>query len=303
MEQLRDRVAVVTGGGSGIGASMALAFAAEGMNVAVADIEEDAAERVAAQVRDAGVRGIAVRTDVADVESVRALAERAYDEFGAVHLLCNNAGVLLYRPLIEMSPEDWQWLLSVNVQGVANGLHAFLPRMLAQGGEAHIVNTGSMAGLQVSDTTGIGGYTATKFAVVGMSEALRGELAPHGIGVSVLCPGGVNTQIRDASRNRHERFGASEDVVRPGGTASSSASSSSASSSSASPSGPRVTAGAPGRVRMEPQEIAELVVRGVRENRLYIITHPQRRSSVVARTDALLAAFDAAAEEQGVSAT
>ena len=281
MEQLRDRVAVVTGGGSGIGASMALAFAAEGMNVAVADIEEDAAERVAAQVRDAGVRGIAVRTDVADVESVRALAERAYDEFGAVHLLCNNAGVLLYRPLIEMSPEDWQWLLSVNVQGVANGLHAFLPRMLAQGGEAHIVNTGSMAGLQVSDTTGIGGYTATKFAVVGMSEALRGELAPHGIGVSVLCPGGVNTQIRDASRNRHERFGAPEDVVRPGGT----------------------TAGAPGRVRMEPQEIAELVVRGVRENRLYIITHPQRRSSVVARTDALLAAFDAAAEEQGVSAT
>ena len=100
MEQRRDRVAVVTGGGSGIGASMALAFAAEGMNVVIADIEEEAAERVAAQVRESGVQGIAVRTDVADVESVQALADRAYDEFGAVHLLCNNAGVLLYRPLI-----------------------------------------------------------------------------------------------------------------------------------------------------------------------------------------------------------
>jgi len=188
-------VAVVTGAGGGIGAGMAEAFAAEGMHVVVADIEEASAQATAERVRAAGVRSVAVHTDVADPASVAALADRAFAEFGEVHLLCNNAGVLLFRPLAEMSLQDWQWLLSVNLFGVIHGIHSFLPRMLAQGGDGHIVNTASIAGLAVGRVRNVGAYHASKYAVVGLSEALRTELEPVGIGVSMICPGGVNTPL------------------------------------------------------------------------------------------------------------
>ena len=269
MDQLRNRVAVVTGGGSGIGEGMCLAFAAEGMNVVVADIDLAAAERVAEQVRASDVRAIAVPVDVSDPASVEALAERAYEEFGEVHLLCNNAGVLFVRSIAKTTLEDWQWMLSVNLFGVVHGLIAFLPRMRAQGGEAHIVNTGSMAGLVTPRPGSHAAYATSKFGVVALSDSLRDELEPDGIGVSVLCPGGVDTEIRAAERNRPDRFG-----------------------------GPQPIQGRPGDasiVRMPPAELAQHVVSAVRENRRYIITHPDRKPDVVARYERLLSAFDEAA--------
>ena len=141
---------------------------------------------------------------------MKSLADRAYQEFGAVHLLCNNAGICVFRPLPEMSDADWQWTLSVNLQGVVNGLQAFLPRMLAGGDEGHIVNTVSIAGLYATPGRSVGAYGATKFAVVGLSENLRLDLADSRIGVSVLCPGGVRTQIVFAGRNRPPQLGGAE---------------------------------------------------------------------------------------------
>lgn len=195
MKDLSGKVAVVTGAGSGIGAGMARAFAGAGMHVVVADIELEAAQAVAGEIN-----GTAVKLDVARPDEVQALADGVYRDHGAVHLLCNNAGVAIAGPLAEMTADDWRWMVSVNIEGVAHGLAAFLPRMIAQRSEAHIVNTGSIAGVVTFPERGI--YAATKYAVVAISETLRAELAPHGIGVTVICPGSVRTRILGASRNR-----------------------------------------------------------------------------------------------------
>lgn len=195
MKDLAGKVAVVTGAGSGIGAGMARAFAGAGMHVVVADIELEAAQAVAGEIK-----GTAIKLDVSKPDQVQALADQVYRDHGAVHLLCNNAGVAISGPLAEMTHDDWRWMISVNIEGVTNGLTAFLPRMIAQDGEAHIVNTGSIAGLVTFPERGI--YTATKYAVVAISETLRAELAPHDIGVTVICPGSVRTRILGSSRNR-----------------------------------------------------------------------------------------------------
>ena len=276
MQELRDRVAVITGAGSGIGRALALACADEGMRVVAADIEADAAEQTAAAVRGRGVEGLAVPTNVADRAAVERLAEQAYARFGAVHLLCNNAGVLVYKPLPETTDADWQWVLSVNLFGVINGIQAFMPRLLAQGGEAHIVNTASIVGLAAYPGVGLGAYTTSKFAIVGLSESLRDDLAPHGIGVSVLCPGPVRTQISTSARNRPPELGGGEPPPRPAQT--------------------RVA----GTAAMEPEEVARKVLRAVRANQFYIITHPDTRTRglVEEHIRRLLAAFDAAAAEQ-----
>lgn len=195
MKELSGKVAVVTGAGSGIGVGMARAFADAGMHVIVADIELKAAQAVASELN-----GTAAELDVAKPEAMQAFADQVYHDHGAVHLLCNNAGVAIAGPLAEMTYDDWRWMISVNIEGVTNGLTAFLPRMIAQEGEAHIVNTGSIAGLVTFPERGI--YAATKYAVVAISETLRAELAPHDIGVTVVCPGSVRTRILDAARNR-----------------------------------------------------------------------------------------------------
>src|SRR5713226_3989798 len=213
MDSLNGRVAVVTGGASGIGKALAEAFAGEGAKVVVADLDEAGMAGVVAGIRGRGGEALAVRADVTDLASVQALAERAFGAFGRVHVLCNNAGVALWGGLETATPRDWQWVLGVNLWGVIHGLEAFLPRMIAQKEPGHIVNTASMAGLVA--TRGLGIYNTSKYAVVGLSETLAKDLAPHGIGVSVLCPMGVATRIGASDRNRpqHLKNAAARDVT------------------------------------------------------------------------------------------
>ena len=275
MEQLEGRVAVITGGGSGIGEGLAHACHAAGMRVVLGDVEEDEAARVANDVRELDGDAIAVRADVSSRESIEELAAVAYEAFGAVQLLCNNAGVLSASPLVETSETDWEWTLGVNLMGPVHGVRAFVPRMREQPGDgAHIVNTASVAGTFAIEGMRIGVYTASKFAVVGYSEMLRLELAPDGIGVSVLCPGGVATRIQEAGRNRPDTLGgpleqAPEDVARRAG---------------------RVASGPPA---MAPREVGERVLDGVRANRLYIFTHADQRAPVEERHREMMAAYDA----------
>ncbi|MYE46199.1 MAG: SDR family NAD(P)-dependent oxidoreductase [Chloroflexi bacterium] len=205
MQQFEGRVAVVTGGASGIGRALATRFAAEGMNVVLADVERDALEATAAELRDGGAEVLAVETDVSSAESVEALADRAYEAFGAVHVVCNNAGVgganvAAYRATLA----DWEWTLGVNLWGVIHGVRAFVPRMLDGGEEGHVVNTASIAGL--TPLAGNAPYGVSKAGVVALSEALYLELERRGAPVraSVLCPGIVNTNILDSGRNRPE---------------------------------------------------------------------------------------------------
>ena len=210
MEDLAGRTAVVTGGASGIGRAIALELAGAGMNVVIADIEPAPARDVAGEVEAIGTRALAVPTDVADFAAVQALADAAYTEFGAVHVVCNNAGVLIFGDLQDLKIEDWNWLFGVNVFGVLNGIYAFLPRMLASGEPGHIVNTASIAAL-----SGDGIYGVSKSAILNITETLRRDLEDTPIGVTALCPGMLNTKIVAAQRNRpaamgekaHEPFG------------------------------------------------------------------------------------------------
>jgi len=210
MKNLAGRVAVVTGGGSGIGLGMAEAFAAEGMSVVLADVDATRLEGAVERVERAGAAGtLAVPTDVGDPDAVQELARRAVDAFDAVHVLCNNAGVSAIGYLWQTPIEDWRWLLGSNVLGVVHGLQAFVPLLLEQD-EAHVVNTASMAAL--ASSPGMGAYIASKHAVVGLSKALRADLStrwPH-VGVSVICPGEVASNLADSVRT----LGRPQDVAR-----------------------------------------------------------------------------------------
>lgn len=199
MDKLEGRVAVVTGGASGIGAALVEAFAQEGMRTVVADIDLDGATAVATAQ---GPESIAVRVDVADPASVQALADAAYDAFGAVHVLCNNAGVLLFKGFGDSIIEDWQWVYGVNVMGTINGITTFLPRMQAGGEEGHIINTSSISAL---GATGI--YGTSKAAILSLTDALADELADTPIRASALLPGMVRSLITDAERNRPTDLG------------------------------------------------------------------------------------------------
>ena len=266
MDDFRDRVAVITGGASGIGRAIGLELARAGAHVVVGDIDADLARQTSAEIAARGVRSLAVETDVAERAAVERLAARAYDEFGAVHLLFNNAGVAMHGRLSEMSERDWQWLLSVNLWGVLHGVDAFLPRMRAQGEPAQIVNTASLNGV-VARHNAHGVYTATKYAVVGYSFVLREELAEEGIGVSIFCPSMMATGLMAAGRNRQQRFG-----------------------------GPLTQDPMPIPPRREPADpalMAPRVLQGVRENRRFIFTHPDTRGVVEEYAAALVADYDA----------
>jgi NAD(P)-dependent dehydrogenase (short-subunit alcohol dehydrogenase family) len=275
MQQLEGRVAVVTGGGSGIGAALARVCGAAGMRVALADVEADAVEGVAASMRDVGMQALSAVVDVRRREDLERLAERTYAEFGACDLLCNNAGVMLNRPLLETSAEDWEWTLSVNLWGVIHGLGVFLPRMKEQRREGHVVNVASIAGITNIGALGLGAYSTSKAAVVMLSEFLRTELETGGIpiGVSVVCPGAVATRIAESERNRPEGLGS-------GPTAAQAA---------ADPNSAQVAG------TQTPIEVAEAILEGVRENHAFILTHPEMKGGAEARSRRLLGAFDEAA--------
>ena len=272
MKDLDGKVAVITGAGSGIGRGTALALAEAGMHVVVADINEDSAGTVSAEVETLGPRALPVRTDVADRGSVETLAERAYAEFGAVHVLHNNAGVALFIPIAEMKDVDWRFTLSINLEGVINGLQAFLPRMRAQRGEAHIVNTASMAGMFAPPR--LGAYNASKFAVVAISETLRVELAEDGIGVSVLCPGGVSTNII-ANTLRDRPSGGAE--MQFGGV------------------------GGSGLRLIQPEDVGRMVRDAIERNEPYIFTHPEFEVALRARFERILEGFEYAKQRDGAA--
>ncbi len=277
MEQLEGGAAVVTGGASGIGLGIARAAAGEGMHVVIADIEEGPGSEAAAAIAATGARALFVRTNVVDPDSVEALADLAFSEFGRVDLLCNNAGVHHPGLFSETSRQDWRWLLGVNLEGVVHGLLAFLPRMREQGGESHIVNTSSLAGL--APLPGGAAYTTSKFAVTGLTEVLRRELAPHRIGVSLLCPGPVNTSIGSSARNRRSALG--EDGEDSGEAADSNA---------------QADVEAVTTRGMDPDLVGRLVMAGVRANDRYILPHPEWREAIETRAARLLLGFDRAQE-------
>src|SRR5262245_38382442 len=210
MDDLNGRVAVVTGGGSGIGRGIALALAAEGMAVAVADVRRSSAEAVAAEIESAGGAAVAIELDVTSVESLAAASRDVAARVGRVNLLCANAGVLArIGPLVDHTVEDWEYTLSVNVMGIVKTVAAFLPALRESAPEAHIVTTASLGGLVSDVRAPIGAYIASKYAGVGYSEMLRAELAGEGIGVSVLCPGVVTSNLMATSaENRPDVFGA-----------------------------------------------------------------------------------------------
>jgi NAD(P)-dependent dehydrogenase (short-subunit alcohol dehydrogenase family) len=204
VKNFRDRVAVVTGAASGIGLALAERFAAEGMKVVMADIEAGALATASEALRRHAATVLAIRVDVSRPEDVERLADETYRAFGAAHVVCNNAGVGVIGAVHEHTLEDWQWVINVNLWGVIHGVRAFLPRMLAGGDEGHFVNTASIAGLTTSAFMSV--YDVTKHGVVALSESMYKELTTTGapIGVSVVCPGLINTNIMRSSRNRPE---------------------------------------------------------------------------------------------------
>ncbi|MGH9024843.1 MAG: SDR family NAD(P)-dependent oxidoreductase [Acidimicrobiia bacterium] len=211
MDQLRDKTAVITGGASGIGFALAERFAAEGMRLVLADIEEVALEGAAKRIADADAEVLAVPTDVADADAVDALATATFERFGTAHVVCNNAGVVSGGPAWEIPLAEWEWILGVNLEGVVHGIRSFVPRLIEQG-EGHVVNTASIAG--IGPLPFVAPYNATKHAVVGISASMYHELALIGspVGVTVLCPGFVPTKLLDAGRNWPERLGPRREV-------------------------------------------------------------------------------------------
>jgi len=207
MKEFKNKVAVITGAASGIGRGLARRAAKEGMKVVLADIEKDALIKTEEELKSSGTDVISVLTDVSKAEAIENLAQKTIDAFGEVHLLCNNAGIGVPGPIWEGTLSDWEWILGVNLWGVIHGVRTFIPIMLQQDNECHIVNTSSMSGLLPGEER-LGIYDVTKHAVVALSESLRASFKQLGakIGVSVLCPGIVNTKIVDCERNRPVEF-------------------------------------------------------------------------------------------------
>ncbi|MGH7896242.1 MAG: SDR family NAD(P)-dependent oxidoreductase [Candidatus Binatia bacterium] len=254
MDAFSGRVAVITGGAGGIGMAMARAFAARGTKLVLADVDEAALARAAGALRASGAPVHTVRVDVGDRGQVDALADATFSRFGAAHVVCNNAGIALFGEMAQATHKDWEYTMRVNFWGVVHGVETFVPRLLAQGQGGHIVNTASMAGLVGMQWLGI--YCASKFAVVGLSEALHRELAPHGVGVSVLCPMIVETNINANSlRTRPLELRNPDHSDAP----------------------PDVEAGSMVGSVIKVDEVARRVVRAIDRGDLYVLTHPEQR--------------------------
>ena len=275
MQDFRGKTAFITGAASGIGLGMARAFGREGMNVVIADIDLEAARAAAQALTAEQIKAQAVRIDVADRAAVREAALQAIAAFGKIHLVCNNAGVATGGPIGAVSERDWDWIIDVNLKGVVYGVETFVPLIQSHGEGGHIVNTASIAGL----VSGAGAepYSATKYAVVAMSEGWVQQLAPLDIGLSVLCPGYVRTRIADSVRTRQDRYGGVQPVREDSfGAAGSTIAEAVASG-------------------IDPDIVGARVVEAVRDGNLYIFTDPRFRDAVEFRFAAIRAGFDQAA--------
>ncbi|MBI3994201.1 MAG: SDR family NAD(P)-dependent oxidoreductase [Candidatus Lambdaproteobacteria bacterium] len=262
MKDFNDKVAVVTGAASGIGKALALDFAQRGMRVVLADIEQGPLAQAGAEVGALGAEHLELVCDVSRLADVQALADAAWRRFGKVHVLCNNAGVGMRGAIQALSLAQWQWVLGVNLWGVIHGVEAFVPRMISQQEGGHVVNTASIAGLVA--VAGLGPYQTSKFAVVGLSESLARDLRPHGIGVSVLCPLGVDTNVWNSTRHLPDALRAhTQDIDR---------------------------AQAAGTFRT-PQEVSALVLRAIAAEQLYVFTHPEIGPLVDRRFEHIRAAY------------
>jgi NAD(P)-dependent dehydrogenase (short-subunit alcohol dehydrogenase family) len=268
LNELGGKAAAVTGAASGLGRAMALAFAAEGMHLALADVDDAGLTQTGKLVAAFGVKGFSMRVDVSKAGDVQQFAARAAGELNGVHVVCNNAGVAVSGPVWETSEAEWQWILGVNLLGVVHGVRAFVPRLIAQG-EGHIVNTASVAGL--ISPPGMGAYCVSKHAVVTLSEALHHDLRERGanVGVSVLCPAYVPTGIADSER------------IKPPDLSLSGKSKERLAKEAALKKA--VASG-----KLSADDVARAVVAAVKENRFYVLTHPGIKGAVRARMEDVL---------------
>lgn len=272
MQDIAGKAAFVTGAANGIGLGICRALARAGVNVALADIQADALERARAEIHGLGVQTLALTLDVSDAGAVVRGAETVEATFGKIHIVCNNAGVSLGNVrLLDMTRAQWDWIFGVNLFGVVNGVQAFVPRILRHGEGGHIVNTASMAGLQVNPAIpGIGAYAMTKHGVIALSEALEMELRGSGVGVSVLCPAQVDTTLYDSGTRRPERFGGSYQRAD------------------------LAEARARSATGLSADAVGEHVVDAIRSGTYFIFTHPEARARVEERHARMMAGFDAA---------
>jgi NAD(P)-dependent dehydrogenase (short-subunit alcohol dehydrogenase family) len=270
VDQFENKVAVITGGGSGFGREFALKGAALGMKLVLADVDVKGLAETVEMVRNLGAQALGVPTDVSDADQVNALARATLDTFGGVHLLFNNAGVGTGGFVWESSANDWAWVFGVNVMGVANGVRAFTPLMLEQNEPAHIVNTASVAGFLASPAMGV--YNASKHAVVALTETLYHDLAIVGgpVGCSLLCPAFVPTGIAQAERSRPEGLRNDSPLT-----------------ASQQMADKQLTKAVEGG-RVSAKDVAEMTFDAVREQRFYVLTHPKILASVQLRFDDIL---------------
>lgn len=277
METMTGRVAVVTGAASGIGKALALGFAGEGANVVLADIEEAPLRAAEAEVADHGVEALGVITDVTDSDSVAALAAATIDRFGAVHMVCNNAGVGGGGLIRNQQLVDWKWVVDVCLWGVIHGVHHFLPHLI-EAEESHIMSTASVAGLM--SVPGLGPYNAAKYGVVAIMETLHLEMQRDrnaDVGVSVLCPGVVRTNIATAQRNRPEEL-RRQRRPRPEGEAP---------SETADARRRNANIAAALERGMDPSEVAAKVIEAMYERRFWVLSHPELLADVNHRNQQL----------------
>ncbi len=276
MRDLAGKVAFITGGASGMGLGMARAFATEGMKLMLADVNEARLAEVEQEFRDKGVDVATIVCDVTKLEQVNAAADATIERFGKVHVLCNNAGINVGGTYEELSQQDWDWVIAVNQLGVQYGISAFLPKIKAHGEGGHIVTTSSMAGM-VNAGPGWAPYNASKFAVVIMNEVLYSELKETNIGVSVLCPGAVATNIIEAADSRPSDFGSSGD--KP------------------------VIAGDVAELLehgLDPDVVGKLVLEGIQEEQFYLFTDPRMFKAVERRFERIQRGFDWSANSRAL---